>query len=345
MSAKKSLYSNILLFLTSIVWGLAFAAQKTASAHQPPFAVNCYRFFLGGLVLIPVILIFDCIAKSDRHLFRAARMPIDLTRHELLGGFACGVALMLAASLQQISLSSDNISPGKASFLTALYVVFVPVFGLLRRKIAAANVWVSVLIAIGGAYLLTSNDLGGSSIGIYDVLLLCSAAMFALQITLIDIFAPKADPVRMSMVEFFTVALLNIPFVFFVDPHLAPIPTAADFAAAIPSLLYLGLLSSGLAYTAQVIGQKMSGTPTVSSIIMSLESVFGLLGGVIILNETMNGYQIAGCFVILFAVAFSQLPLHDWIRAARRKKTSPTDTSENVEGAPPPSSEHPEDTR
>ncbi len=321
MTRKKSLLSNLFLLTAAIVWGMAFTTQKIAAEHIPPFTVNTIRFLMGGLILIPVILVFDRVSHSDRSLLRLSKTrPVDLTRTELLGGVCCGVVLLIAATLQQLSLSSEHVGPGKASFLTALYVIFVPLFGLLRRKIAAVNVWISVAIAVVGAYLLTSGGIGGFALGGYDVLLLVSAFFFALHITVIDIFVPYVDAVRMSMVQFLTAGLLGIPLALLADPRLAALPTSADILAALPSMLYLGIVSSGIGYTVQILGQKLSGTPTIASLIMSLESVVGLIGGVIILGEELNGYQLGGCAVILFAVVLSQLPVTEWIRALLAKR-------------------------
>ncbi len=321
MSKKKNVLGNVLLLFSAVAWGLAFSAQKSASAHLPPFSVNLIRFLLGGLILIPFILILDRVTKNGRRLFCASlKRPFDITRTELVGGVLCGCALMLATTLQQISISAAHILPGKASFLTAMYIVFVPIYGLIRRKIAASNAWVSVVFALFGAYLLTADELGNFAIGAYDVVLFISAAMFALHITIIDVFAPRVDGARMSMVQFFTVALINIPFAIFWDTPVTQESFGAACLAALPALLYLGILSCGLAYTAQILGQQLSGLPTVASLIMSLESVFGLIGGVLFLEESMNGSQIAGCAVILAAVVFSQLPLKDWIAKLRNKK-------------------------
>ncbi len=322
MSKRKSLAGNLILLLASITWGLAFSFQKIAAAHLPPFTINLFRFLLGAVALIPFILIMDRTSRNGRKLFRAKRFPLDITKKEMLGGVLCGVALMLAATLQQISLSGGEVSPGKASFITALYVVFVPVFGLFRKKHVPINVWGGVVLSLFGAYLLTADSFGSPSLGIYDIVLFISSATFALHITVIDIFAPHVDGARMSMIQFFTVSLLNIPFVLFVDPLFGYTNIASGILEALPSLLYLGLLSCGLAYTAQVIGQQLSGTPTVASLIMSLESVFGLIGGILFLEESLTPLHVGGGAVILVAVVLAQLPFGEWIRARKNKKSS-----------------------
>lgn len=313
MEYKKKLSGNLLLLATAMIWGFAFTAQKVAGDLLATFVINCIRFFIGGLFLIPALYLLDRVRKNGRILFsRSNPHFIDLTKTELLSGIVCGVVLLAATSFQQYGLVLA--SSGKASFMTALYMVFVPFFGLLRKKIASPNVWASVAIAVGGAYLLTSGGTGGFSLSSDDLLLILSAMTFALHITVIDIFAGKVDGVRMSMVQFLTAGVLSLPLMFF-----GPLPSGAVLLQALPSLLFLGIGSSGIAYTSQVVGQQLSGTPTIASLIMSLESVFGAVGGALILHETMNGYQIAGCAVILFAVIFSQLPLDVWWKRVSRR--------------------------
>ena len=325
----KKLGGNLLLLLTALIWGFAFTAQKVAGDHIPAVALNAMRFLLGSLVLIPAILIFDRARHSGRVLFSPKnRFFIDLTKRELVGGVVCGVALLLATVIQQFGLV--GASPGKASFLTALYMAFVPFYGLIRKKIASWNVWLSVVIALVGAYLLTTGTGGGSNLTGYDFLLLASAACFGLHITLIDIFSPGTDPVRLSAVQFFVAGVIAVPGAFIHGVSF----TGADLLTALPHLLYLGILSCGVAYTCQVVGQQMSGTPTIASLIMSLESVFGLVGGVIFLGETMTAYQIVGCAVILAAIVFSQLPLGVWWARVRRKPVAPSPVSDATVPAP-----------
>jgi drug/metabolite transporter (DMT)-like permease len=302
---------NLLLMVTALIWGFAFSSQKIAGEHLSPACVNCIRFLLGALVLIPALYLFDRARGNGRRLV-SKKNPhlLDLTKAELLAGLLGGVVLATATTLQQYSLL--EATAGEASFLTALYVVFVPFFGLLRRKMAAPNVWVSVAIALVGAYLLTSGDAGGFALRTSDVLLLLAAIVFALHITIIDLFAGRVDGVRMSMVQFTVAGLICLPLTF-----LSPLPSSADLLAALPSLCYLGICSCGVAYTLQIVGQQISRTPTVAALIMSLESVFGLLGGVLFFGDTMTRYQAIGCAVIFLAVVLSQLPFDRWFRRRR----------------------------
>ena len=314
MNQKKSFLGNTLLLLTSMVWGFAFTAQKIAGEAFATAFVVSVRFLLGTLILIPSVYLFDRLSKNGRCLFgKKNRFYIDLTKDEFIGGIICGLVLLTATTLQQIGLI--YASPGKASFLTALYVVFVPFFSLARKKKAPFNVWCSVVIALVGAYLLVAGDTGSLSFHMGDIVLILSAAVYALHITVVDIFAPKGDGVRISMVQFAVAGIVCFPALF-----LSPLPNETVFLSALPSLLYIGFASTGFAYTAQVLGQGLSGTPTISSLIMALESVFGLLGGVIFLGDRLTTYQIAGCTVIFLAVVFSQLPLHVWMERLKARK-------------------------
>lgn len=342
MKTKKTV-GNLLLFVTAMIWGFAFSSQKVAGEVLQPFTLNSIRFLLGALVLVPALFVLDKTRGNGRVFLSVKnRRFIDLTRREVLGGLACGSALLAATIFQQFGLLVA--SPGKASFLTALYMVFVPLWGLARRKVAAPNVWISVAIALGGAYLLTGDGAGGSfSSG--DLILFASAALFGLHITLIDVFSSGTDGVRLSFVQFAVAGLLAIPGALIQSSVTGVHLTSAAFIAALPHLLYLGICSSGIGYTSQVVGQQLSGTPTVASLIMSLESVFGLLGGVIFLGDVPSPRQIAGCAVILFAVVFSQLPVHVWLARVRRRPLPADAAADDTASADsdPSAAEPPED--
>lgn len=336
---KKQLGGDLLLLMTAAVWGLAFTTQKIAGERVPPFALNSIRFLLGALVLLPVILIFDRVRETDRRLF-SRRNPhfLDFTRRELLGGVACGAAILTATILQQFGLLTA--STGKASFLTALYTVFVPFYGLMRRKRSSANVWISVAIAVGGAYLLTMGE-GNSALTGGDLILFLSAAFFGLHITLVDVFADGTDGIRLSCVQFATAGLLAIPGALVQGFAFGTAPAAPDLLFALPYLLYLGVCSTGFAYTSQIVGQQLSASPTVASLIMSLESVFGLIGGALFLHERMAAHEIAGCAAILFSVIFSRLPIDVWLDRVRRRTTA--DEAPAASESAPPDGETPSD--
>lgn len=313
METQKRLGGNTLLFLASLVWGFAFVAQSVAGRTMSAFSIGAVRFLFGGVFLTAVLAVYEKIRGGERLLLsRRNRCFVDLTRAELAGGACLGITLATATTLQQVGINLT--SSGKASFLTALYVVFVPLLGILRRKIAPLHVWVSIGVAVVGAYLLAScTSMGGFGWG--DALLLTSAFCFAVQIVLIDLFTRRADGVRLAIVEFYVAGTVSLICSLF-----GPLPTWGDLAPALPSLAYLAILSGGFAYTAQIVGQKLSGMPTVASLIMSLESVFGAVGGALLLDEAMSDRQIWGCAVILFAVVLSQLPLDVWWRRVMRQK-------------------------
>lgn len=336
MKTKKTV-GNLLLFVTAMIWGFAFSSQKVAGTLLLPFALNSIRFLLGALVLIPALFLFDKMRGNGRTFLSVKnRHFFDLTRREFLGGLACGAALLAATIFQQFGLQTADA--GKASFLTALYMVFVPFYGLARRKVAAPNVWASVVIALGGAYLLAGDGSGGG-FSANDLMLLTSAALFGLHITLIDIFSPGTDGMRLSFVQFAAAGIFAIPGALIQGAGAGSHLTFAALGEALPHLLYLGICSSGIGYTSQVVGQQLSGTPTVASLIMSMESVFGLLGGVLFLGDRPTSRQIVGCAVILFAVLFSQLPLGVWLARVRRRpvpgKAAPESTDPRAPGEPP----------
>jgi drug/metabolite transporter (DMT)-like permease len=282
----KTLRANFLLLLAAFIWGLAFVAQKNGLDFLPPFAFNGLRFLLGGLVLLPVALL---------------RRPAEGTasgRSLWLGGLLCGVFLFLAASAQQIGLLWTTA--GKAGFLTALYVVIVPLLSTLLGKPVRPVLWLCIVLAVAGLYLLCLN--GTWSVNRGDLLELFCALMFALHILVVDRVAPRADGIRLSCLQFWVCGLLSLPLILFVE---RPAPAAVS-AAWIP-LLYTGVLSCGVAYTLQVVAQKNT-SPAVASLIMCLESLFALLAGFFILREPVSAREWLGAALLLAALVLAQLP-------------------------------------
>ncbi len=293
---KKHLSS--LLFLTAaLLWGLAFSAQKDASA-LPAFTIGAVRNVFATLFLLFVIPLLDRFRSSDRRLFARGRL-LDFNKTELIGGAICGVILTVATAFQQTGLG-DGTDAGKAAFITALYVVIVPLITMMFGKRTPINVWISIFIAIVGFYLLCIKD--DFSILPSDALVLICALIFALHIIAIDRFSPRCDGVRMSCVQFFVAFVLNLACAIIFESGVA-LTLVWD---KLPSLLYLGICSSGIAYTLQIVGQR-DANPAVASIILSLESVFGVLGGALILGETMQPREYIGCAIVFTAVILSQL--------------------------------------
>lgn len=287
--ANKKLRASGLLLLTAFIWGMAFVAQKQGMEACPPFLFNGVRSILGGFVLLPVIALMDKKNPSP-----------EKTKWPVIGGICCGVALCVASNLQQLGLIGAAV--GMSGFITTLYVIFVPVFGIFLKKKISAVTWVSVFIAMGGMYLLCAE---GATFVITksEILLLLCAAVFAVHIMVIDHFAPHVDCVRMSCIQFFVAGILSVVVsLLWEKPDVTSI-----FAAALP-ILYTGVLSSGVAYTLQVVAQK-DADPTSAALIGSLESVFALLGGWMIMGEKFSGQELWGCTLMFGAIILSQLPI------------------------------------
>ncbi len=307
---KKGLTSTTataLLLLTAMIWGFAFAAQRAAGAAFGSISIICLRSIIAFFVLIPVVMLFDRLRGDGRHLFsrQNGHLRIGITRVEWVGGFLCGLALGVASLLQQYGLLY-NQSSGKTAFITALYVALVPVFGAFVGRRTSLLVWLGVLGSVGGAFLLAFDFAGGEQISLAfgDLLVLLCAVVFAVQILVIDRFSPRCDGIRISLVQFLTGAVITLPFMLIVEGATL---TPAVFSAGILPLLYLGVMSSGVAYTLQIIGQKKT-HPAVASVVMSLESVFGLLGGAIVFGERLEKpSEIAGCVVLFASVLLTQM--------------------------------------
>lgn len=288
--------SNILLLLTAIIWGSAFVAQKSGMDYVEPFTFNGIRTFIGGLVLIPVIFFME---KKNP--------PEEISREEktkknkelLIGGICCGLALFAASSLQQFGVSYTTA--GKAGFITTLYVVFVPIISVLLRKKVRPIMWLCVAMGAVGLYLLCMTD-ASFRLTFGDTLVLLCAVAFAVHILTVDHFSPKMDGIKLSCIQFLTVGIVSMVCMFiFEHPDIHAI-----LDCAVP-LLYAGVLSCGLGYTFQVVAQKHA-EPTVASLLMSLESVFAVVFGALLLHETMSMRELSGCLIIFIAVIISQLP-------------------------------------
>lgn len=314
---SKKMMSNLMLLLTAIIWGSAFVAQKSGMDYIGPFTYGGIRTFIGGLVLIPVILIMGRMKKSGEETTEASKhvklFDMKEDRTAIIGGLCCGMALFAAGSLQQFGLVYTTA--GKAGFITTLYVVFVPIFSLFLRKRVRPIMWICVLLGAVGLYLLCMTD-ASFSLQRGDTLVLICAVAFAIHILVIDYFAPKADGVKLSCVQFlFAGALGLVCMVIFETPNLENI-----LACWLP-ILYAGVLSSGVAYTLQVVAQK-NADPTAASLILCLESVFSVVFGALLLHESMSMRELSGCAVIFLAVIISNLP---------EKKAKPTDEGADLQ--------------
>ena len=297
-----------MLFMAAMVWGFAFAAQDKAS-DMGAFTLGFARSIIAGVFLAFTVIIFDKITKSQRCL--VSRRGIDLNRYELIGGGIIGTILVAASAFQQLGINQGT-DGGKAAFITALYVVLVPIYALALKKKAALNVWLSIGIAVVGFYLLCIEE--DMTIAPSDLLVVVASLIFPIHILTIDHFSPRCDGIRMSMVQFFTAAFLNLIIALAAEG-------AGELSAIFPNLLpilYLGIGSSGIAYTLQILGQK-DVNPAAASIILSLESVFGVIGTALFLGKTLSLREYSGCAIVLVAVILSQLDLAAIIKKRQEK--------------------------
>lgn len=293
---SKKMQSNILLLLTAIIWGSAFVAQKSGMDYIEPFTFNGIRTFIGGLVLVPVIMIMSKKTPSEQ---LSKEEKAKSNKALLIGGICCGLALFAAGSLQQFGVSYTTA--GKAGFITTLYVVFVPIISVILRKRVRPIMWLCVVLGAVGLYLLCMTD-SSFSLTFGDSLVLLCAFAFGVHIMVVDHFSPKMDGIKLSCIQFLTAGTLGIIGMFiFETPDINAI-----LDCAVP-ILYAGVLSCGLGYTFQVVAQKHA-EPTVASLLMSLESVFAVISGAILLGESMSVRELSGCAVIFAAVIISQLP-------------------------------------
>lgn len=295
---KSVLVRSLLLLLAAFIWGTTFVAQS--EARVSPFTFNSMRFFLGALVLLPVIFTFDKVGNKKKGLFA-------FSRYELIGGLFCGLVLGVASAFQQFGIGMT--SAGKSAFITSLYVVLVPVFGIFTKRRVGARIWGCVALAFLGAILLSSDFSEGGGMNMGDLLCLFCAVTFALHIVVIDRYSPRVDGVRMSCVQFFVAGLISLPLMLVLEA-----PSASDIIADWLPICYAGFLSCGIAYTLQIVGQKDC-PPATASIILSLESVFGAISGTIVLgiigkdaSEIMTARETIGCLTVFLAVILAQLP-------------------------------------
>ncbi len=306
---SKKTRGNIMLILTAFIWGSAFVAQKSAMDIIGPMTFMGVRTILGACLLIPVIIILDrSKAKKNPD---AKKLTAEEKKAErkllIIGGICCGILLFGATSFQQTGIIFTTA--GKAGFITSLYVVIVPVMGLLLKKKVTPITWLCVASAAIGLYLLCiPSDGGFSEVNTGDLLVLICAFCFAVHILVIDYFSPKVDGVKLSCIQFFVAGTLNFIALPFVDPALGYDFATAEvlFEAAIP-ILYAGVLSCAVAYTFQIVAQADT-DPTIASLILCLESVFAVLSGMIILGEPMSARELIGCVVMFASIVIAQLP-------------------------------------
>lgn len=297
---KNSIGNSMLLLLAAIIWGVAFVAQSAGMDYMGPLTFNASRFLIGGVLLLPFALSGEIKKwkKTEDTLEREKNLKITI-----IGGICCGLAICIASIFQQYGILYTTV--GKAGFITALYIVLVPIFGLFLGKRPRWIVWPGAVLAVIGLYLLCMN--GTMSINKGDMLLFCCALVFTVHIMVIDYFSPKANGVTLSCIQFLFSGIVCIVAAFIFEK-----PSLDGIVSGLMPILYAGVMSCGVAYTLQIIGQKHV-EPAVASIILSMESVVSVLAGWVLLNERLAPKEIAGCLLMFVAVILVQLP--------ERKKT------------------------
>ncbi len=295
---KKWLGSGMLL-LTAIIWGVAFVAQSVGMDYVEPFTFNFARYIIGGIVLLPFLKLGnpkkqEISSKTDADVTLAKKKMI---KKSILGGIGCGILLCIASMLQQFGIMYTNVV-GKAGFITALYIILVPVLGIFFRKKTKPLVWICVVISVIGLYLLCVSD--GYRLEVADIFLLACALFFAFHIIFIDYISPGTNGVLISCVQFFVAGILCM-----VAMLLFEMPSFAGIVKAYIPILYTGVLSCGVAYTFQILGQKYV-EPTKASLILCLESVVSVLAGWILLQQALSARELIGCVVMFVAIIMAQ---------------------------------------
>ena len=328
---KTQIRNSLLLLLTATIWGTAFVAQSVGMEHVEAFTFTFARSIVGGIVLIPCIWFLRWLKRREKaasvgvvqsagtmELCGAtqssgvaesqgiasrdvmyAKRPL-VTKVEWIGGICCGLALCAASNFQQIGIAYTTV--GKAGFITALYVVIVPIMGLFFKKRVSFIVWICVVLSVIGLYLLCMTE-GSLTLAYGDLLVLICAILFSVHIMVIDYFSPQGDGVVMSCIQFFVCGIVSGIIMLFVET-----PSVENVMAAAMPILYAGVLSSGVAYTLQIVGQKDM-NPTVASLILCLESVVSALAGWLILHEALTARELIGCVLMFEAIVLAQVPM------------------------------------
>lgn len=286
----------VLLLLTATIWGVAFVAQSVGMDYVGPLTFNCVRSLIGGVVLLPCIWYFD---RKREKTQRTITIP-GARKTLITGGVCCGVALCLASNFQQFGIQYTTV--GKAGFITACYIIIVPIMGLFFKKKCSPVIVGAVALSVAGLYLLCMTG-GDLSMNKGDLLMLVCAVLFAVHIMIIDFFAPVVDGVKMSCIQFFVCGVLSgIGMLIYETPDMGQI------LAAWAPVLYAGVMSCGVAYTLQIIGQN-GVNPTVASLILSLESSISVLAGWAILGQRLSAKELSGCVLMFAAIVLAQVPV------------------------------------
>ena len=306
------LRNTFFLFLTAMIWGAAFVAQSVSMDYIGPFTFICLRSVIGGLFLIPVIIVLDGIRKKSQnesadvvnsenilHIETEEKQRLSWKNKQLIeGGIVCGIFFFFANCFQQTGIQYTTV--GKAGFITTFYIIIVPLIGLFFKKYCGILTWIGVVVALAGLYFLCITQKLTIQRG--DALILCCSVLYAGQILAIDHYNPFVDGVKMSCIQFLTGGILGAVFMLlFENPSIAMILSAAG------PILYTGIMSTGVGYTLQIVGQKGL-NPTVAALILSLESVFSALSGYLFLHQVLTTRELIGCALMFIAIVLAQLP-------------------------------------
>ena len=303
MDTIKKSTCSILLLIASLVWGVSFVAQSIGGSLLTPIAYNALRMFLGAVVILICTLIF-----TDKKGISQKPQPGLMTKKQIITGIICGIFLTIATNAQQFALNL-GVPVGKAGFVTALYIVLVPVIGLFFKQKTKWNTWAAVFMAVVGLYFLCVTD--GFSFSFADILLVLCALSFSFQIIVIDHHATDLDSLRLAGMEFLVCAVLSAVMAVFFEilPYEGGSPAWFSLLSSAKlwlTIIYMGVFSCGVGYSFQILGQKNL-DPTLASLIMSLESVFSALSGWLILGEKLTVREISGCIIMFAAIVITQL--------------------------------------
>lgn len=291
----KKWYGSAALLLAAIIWGFAFVAQSVGMEYVGPFTFQAVRSLIGSAALVPVICVMDRQRKKKPGYTAQDKKE---KRYLWKVGIACGIVMCIACCLQQVGILYTTV--GKAGFLTSLYLVLVPILGIFLHNKVPARIWFCVAICLAGVYLLSMT--GSFTLAAGDAMILACAFFFAIHILIIDHFAQDVDGVRLSCIQFLVTGILSSVCMFALEK-----PSLSGLMAAGVTLLYAGVMSCGGAYTLQIIGQQYT-EPTTATLLLSMESVFSMVGGVLLLGQTPSLRELCGCMLVFAAVVLAQLP-------------------------------------
>lgn len=301
INSKAKILGPFYCILAAVVWGLSFVAQSEG-ASIGTFTFNGIRTLIGGIVLIPLVAISHM--SENKKLPQGEKKKFAF-KDVLIGGICCGIPLFLGGNLQQHAFYLD-LGPGKVGFITALYMVLVPIAGIFMKKKIGFNIWAGVGLGVIGLYLL-SVPAGNFSIGKGEIIAICGAFAFAAHILVIDHFCKSVNNIALSCAQFFVAGTLSIICMFIFEE-----PNINDILGMAGPILYAGVMSCGVAFTVQIFGQKYS-DPTVASILLCLESVFAVIFGFIFLNDKLQSREMIGCLIMFIAIIFTQIPTEKFV--------------------------------